>query len=117
MSVVNYVFSNPTNTQAYALTVWSGLTGGDTGQPFLYTDFADRTVQVSGTIGAAITIQGTLDIDLATANWETLSDNFGNPLSFTTHGISLITEAPLYIRPSCAAGTTNAKVSILANVS
>jgi hypothetical protein len=113
MSIVNYTNANAGNANGYALANWSGLTGGDTGQPFPFPNFADKTVQVFGTIGAAITIQGSND----GTNWETLTDNFGGALIFNTHGLSLIAQAPLWVRPSCAAGTTNATVIILANQS
>ena len=113
---------NATNGQnGIAVANWTGLTGGDTGAPFSYCNNADKTVQVFGTIGAAITIQGSNDPNVianpGSAVWVGLTDNFGNPLSFASAGMSLITEAPIYIRPSCAAGTTNATVIILANAS
>lgn len=122
MTIVAYTVQGTTGTQG-GLTIinWSGLTGGDTGQPMAYSSLADKTVQVFGTIGAAITIEGSNDPNVilspGTAVWATLNDNFGNPLSFDAAGMGLITEAPQFIRPNCAAGTTNATVIIVANAS
>ncbi len=111
MTVVAFTQSGA--QQGQAIITWAGLTGGDTGAPVTYSSYADKTVQAFGTIGAAITIQGSND----GTNWETLTDNFGGALIFNTHGLALIAQAPVYIRPSCAAGSTNATVIILANVS
>jgi hypothetical protein len=119
MGIVNIVISNA--VQGMVTATWSGLTGGDTGQPLVYSNMADKTVQAFGTIGAAITIEGSNDPNVlanpGSAVWSPLSDFLGDAISFSANGISLISEAPLYIRPNCAAGTTNATVIILANVS
>jgi hypothetical protein len=122
MGIVSYTIQGTTGTQAgLSIVNWSGLTGGDTGQPMTYSSLADKTVQVFGTIGAAITIEGSNDPNVllspGSAVWATLTDNFGNPLSFTTAGLNLITEAPQFVRPKCAAGSTNATVIIVANAS
>lgn len=120
MTIVPYT-SNPIVPNGIATITWSGLTGTDTGQPMAFSSLADKTVQVFGTIGAAITIQGSNDprvlTDPGNAVWATLNDYAGNALSFTVAGLKLIAEAPQFIRPNCAAGTTNATVIILANVS
>lgn len=102
--------------------VWAGITGGDVGQPMKWSNLADKTVQVWGTIGAAITIEGSNDpqvaVDPASANWFTLTIiGSGDSASFASAGAAVLAEAPLWIRPKAAAGTTNATVSILANAS
>ncbi len=125
MAVVNYTTDTPSAQQGMYVANWSGLTGGDTGQPMAYSNLADKTVQVFGTIGAPITIEGSNDPRVVTdyanntsaAAWETLTDMFGAALSFSIHGMALIAAAPRYIRPKCAAGTTNATVIIIANAS
>lgn len=119
-TTVAYTQTAP-NGNGIAIVEWAGLTGGAVGAPMSWCSFADKTVQVWGTIGAAILIQGSNDPLAATdpdnAQWETLTDILGNPLSFSTHGMKTITEAPNWIRPNAGAGTTNAKVAILANQS
>lgn len=95
------------------------LTGGDTGQPFACSNLADKTVQIFGTIGAAISIQGSsdprVDYDPTNAQWETLTDNTGTAISYSTHALKLIAECPKYIRPSAAAGTTSATIILVCN--
>jgi hypothetical protein len=119
MTIVNYVDGNPGAPGGLSVISWTGLAGGNTGQPMQYSNLADKTVQVFGTIGAAILIQGSNDPNViaspGSAIWSTLNDNFGNALSFSSAGLSLIAEAPQYIRPSCGAGTTSATVIIVSN--
>ncbi len=108
-----------TTGQGVTWVVWYNLTGGDVGQAISYLNAADKTVQVFGTIGAAITIEGTCDPLVLTdedgAEWAGLTDNFGGALVFNLSGQSLIAAAPARIRPNCAAGITNATVAIVAN--
>jgi hypothetical protein len=114
-------FTIPSETGSNIVTNWTGLTGGDTGAPMPYSSFADKTVQCFGTIGAAITMQGSNDprviSDAGNANWFTLTNNLGASIAFAAAGGMLIAEAPLYIRPNCSAGTTSATVIINANQS
>lgn len=121
MGIVSFIDENPGAQGAMAIIQWSGLTGGDTGQPMAYSNLADKTVQILGTIGGNITIEGSNDTNVilnpGSAVWQTLTDNLGNPLSFSSAGIKLIAESPRYLRPNCAAGTTNAIVIIIANAS
>lgn len=121
MAVIDYTTDTPAQQQGMFVANWSGLTGGDTGQPMAASNLADKTVQVFGTIGAAITIEGSNDprvlSDPDNAEWEVLIDNFGSSISFTVKGLALIAAAPRYVRPNCAAGTTDATVIIIANAS
>lgn len=121
MAIIDYTVSNI--SQNMATITWSGLEGGDTGKPMVYASFADKTVQVFGVIDAPITIEGSNDPrafivgEEDDAVWEILTNNFGEPLSFSDEGMKLIAEAPVAIRPNCADGDTAATVIILANVS
>jgi hypothetical protein len=89
---------------------WASVTGSDTGAPREYAKFNDKTVQVFGTFGDTLTIQGSND----GTNWATLSDSTGVPLEFTAAGIKLIAECPRYIRPSAGASITSVTVIIQA---
>lgn len=86
----------------YLVASWSPLAAGDTGAPVSLSDYADRSVQVTGTFnGSTVTIQGTNNgID-----WNTLNDALGNPLTFTTAGLKSVLENVAQIRPSVAGGT------------
>ncbi len=125
MAVVNYTSLTTSSQGGMFVANWSGLSGTDTGQPLAYSNLADKTVQVFGTIGAPITIEGSNDPRVLTdyengtetAEWEVLTDNFGGALSFSIPGLALIAQAPLYVRPNCADGDTDATVIIVANAS
>lgn len=63
-----------------------------------HASFADRTVQVTGTIGTAsvLTIQGSND----GANWGFLNDAFGGDLNaLAVNTMNSIAEVPLFTRP------------------
>lgn len=92
---------------------WTGLQNGDTGEPASYPFTPDRTVQITGTfgVGGTVVIEGSND----GTNFETLTDPQGNALSFTAAGMEMVTENPLYIRPSATAGdgTTDLTVTMV----
>lgn len=97
-------------SQRVGIITWSSLAAGDDGQPFSVGQFADRTVQVVGTItGGNITIQGSLD----GANWHTLTDPQGNPLVFTAAGLEAVTELTYFIRPLASGGLTGSGVGVI----
>ena len=65
-------------------------------------NFADKTVQMSGTWGSAtIVLQGSND----GVTWFTLVDPQGNAISMTSDGLEAVLENPLYIRPKSSGGT------------
>jgi hypothetical protein len=90
-----------------------GVSEVDAAEHVEHVEYPDRSVQVAGTFGAGgtVVIQGSND----GANWATLTDQLGNPLSFTTADIATIMEVARYIRPVVTAGdgTTSISVSIL----
>jgi hypothetical protein len=92
---------------------WTGLVVNDTGSPFTLSQFADRSVQVSGTFGAGglVVIEGSND----GTNYVTLNDPQGNPISITGPKIESISEIVLKIRPRISGGdgTTNININML----
>jgi hypothetical protein len=94
------------------LVTWTGLLNGDTGSRIEESDFADRTVQISGTFGSggSVTIEGSND----GTNWDALTDPQGNAITKTAAALESITEAPRYLRPNVTAGdgTTDLVVTI-----
>lgn len=104
-------------------TAWDGQTvkvvrwtldAGETGDPFVVAAYSDKTVQWVNTGGSGITIQGSLDPDQATSDWETLNDPQGNPLSaVVTDKIENILEHTYQLRPVAGAGVSGATVWLL----
>lgn len=81
--------------------LWETLTGSDTGEPlYLGQGGAQVAVQVTGTFGAAVSIQGTID----GTNWFDLTSGpGGSAVNFTAAGYAEISTAVWAIRPSAAA--------------
>ena len=92
---------------------WSGLLNGDDGAPFEGADFADRTVDIGGTFGAA----GSVTFEGANASsYVALTDLQGNAITKTAAGIEKVTETPRFTRPRVTAGdgTTSLTVTLFA---
>lgn len=96
------------------IAAWAGLLNGDDGSPLGSSDYSDRSVQVTGTFGAAgsVSIEGSND----GTNYAQLSDPQGNALAITAAKIEQISELTRYIRPRVTAGdgTTTLVVTLLA---
>jgi len=94
------------------LVTWTGLANGDTGALVEGVDYADRTVQISGTFGTggSVTIEGSND----GATFAPLTDPQGNAITKTAAGLEVIEEGPRYVRPNVTAGdgATNLPVMI-----
>lgn len=96
----------PGDDGLYAKTAqWTPLTtSNDTGTPIhnRLAAYMDRTVQVTGTFGAAATVvlEGSND----GVNYATLTDPAANAISFTAAGLKQVTEAVLTARPRLVSG-------------
>ncbi len=94
---------------------WTGLLNGDDGTAIKFGNFADRSVQVTGTFGAggSISMEGSND---GGTTWAILKDPLGAAVTFTATGIKSIGDLPYQIRPRVTAGdgTTNLAVTLFA---
>lgn len=97
----------------FMLIVWTGLLNGDVGEPFTLSQYADRSVQVTGTFGAGGTVQ--IEGSNDESNWAVLKDNQGDALTFLSAGLRQVMEVSVAIRPAVVAGdgTTTTTVSML----
>lgn len=93
--------------QGITLIQWTGLTKAtdDAGEAVQLPNFADRSVQVTGTFGTggSLRVEGSID----GTNYATLTDPQGNALDITAAKIEAISEAVRYIRPRITAGDAN----------
>lgn len=115
MAAVAGVISNlPPNDGSVKKCLWETLTTTNTtGSPLAHADFADRSVQVTGTFGGGtLTMQGSND---GGTTWASLTDPQGNAIAFTAAGKEQITELSEVIRPSLSGGngTTDLDVSVV----
>jgi hypothetical protein len=97
---------------------YTPLTTGDpNGDPLEAPGKADRSVQVRGAFGTGtFVLQGSNVVNPSVAaDWATLNDHFGTPISVTAVGIYGIAEITRHIRPivTGADGATDLDVDIL----
>lgn len=93
------------------LATWTAMGNADTGTSVAMSGAADRTIQFSGTFGAAtIVLEGSND----GTNWATLTDPQGNAISKTTASIEQISELTRFVRVSTTGGSgTNINANLL----
>lgn len=89
--------------------VWEGLTANDVGKAIVCGPWPDKAVQLVGTFGGNMLIEGSLDP--AGAIYTTLTDPQGNPLSaIASATIEQVLEHVYLIRPSAGAGVGDVDV-------
>jgi hypothetical protein len=78
-------------------------TTNDNGAAIPFAEWADRSVQVTGTFGSGGTLklQGSND---GGTTWVDLTDPQGNAISFTAAGLEAVTEVVELARPYVSAG-------------
>lgn len=102
---------------AYEFLYAALTTTNDRGAPIpeSFADYADRTVQVTGTFGAGgnLRVEGSNDDG---TTYAALSDPQGNALNVTAAKVEAITEVTLWTRPFVSAGdgTTSLSVTVTA---
>lgn len=84
------------------VVAWSGLLNGDDGAAIQFAEFADKSIQFSGTfgVGGSITLQGSND----GTNWFPLTDPQGNAITKTAAALEKVDEATAWVRPIVTAG-------------
>lgn len=92
--------------------VWGSLVNGDAGDaagPDMAL-WSDRSIQVTGTFGAAgtVVLEGSNDGN----NWFTLNSPQGTALSFTAAGLKQVLEGALYVRPHVTAGDGTTAIAV-----
>ena len=117
MAVQNCFISEPINTTSIKRGQYQPMANGDSGVPFGFPDWADRTIQVFGTFGAGGTliIEGSNDLGPTPTNWTAMVDQNGTALSFTAAGVRLLNEEPLWIRPRVTAGDGTTAITVQAS--
>jgi hypothetical protein len=100
--------------QSILLYTYVDLNETDTvGAPIPFAEYADRSVQISGTFGGATIVwEGSND----GTNYITLTDPQGNAISKTAASIEGVLEITRYARPRItggAGGTTDLNVTVL----
>lgn len=80
---------------------WLSMGDDDEGSPVIVGERPDGSIQAEGTFaGATVTLEGSND----GVNWFTLTDDQGNPVTFTAAGLNLFIPRPWKIRPTTSGG-------------
>ena len=91
---------------------YAALTTTNTdGSPIAWSQWADRSVQVTGTFGTGghVKVQGSND---GGATWATLTDPQGNDLDFTAAKVEMITELCELVKPIVTAGDGTTSLNV-----
>lgn len=94
---------------------WAAMANGDDGAPFAAAQWADRSIQVTGTFGTGGNLRWEGSND-GGANWVVLTDPQGLALDITSAKLKTVTEITALVRPRVTVGdgTTSLTVTLLA---
>jgi hypothetical protein len=116
MTTLAVTVTSPTGDQLVKKFVWGAQANGDDGAVVGpdWSSYPDRSVQVTGTFGAAgsVSWEGSND----GSNWAVLTTPAGGAVTFTAAGLKQVLEGSLYARPHVTAGdgTTSLVVTLFA---
>lgn len=114
MSVIAPTISYPNGDKSVVKVSWALMANGDTGAPFTFAGWADRSVHIAGTFGVGGTAQFKGSNNSGTS-YIVLTDPQGNAISKTAESIEAVTELVEQVRPEVTAGdgTTSITVSFI----
>lgn len=114
MATITPTLTYVSDDRSVARFTWGPMANGDVGSPVSFVEWADRSVQVTGTFGAGGNMrwQGSNDA----VNFSVLTDPQGNALDLTAAKIKAVTELTTKAQPSITAGdgTTALTVTLIA---
>ena len=114
MATITPTFLPALDDGSFVVIQWANMLNGDVGAACGFVQFADRSVQVTGTLGAAGSVRWEGSND--SVNYAVLTDPQGNNLDYTVVKIETVTEIAVLARPRVTAGdgTTSLTVTMLA---
>lgn len=86
---------------------WTGLLNGDTGEPLQLHDYADMSMQVTGTFGAGGSVAAEGSNDATTTlngTYNALRDPGGTTIALTAASLKTILEKSRWLQPHVTAG-------------
>lgn len=96
--------------------IWTPVTNADACLPVEYPEFADKSLQVSGTFdSASVALHGSND----RSNFAALNDASGTVIAITTAKIKAVLENTIQVKPVATggAGTQSLTISMLIHLS
>lgn len=111
MATINPTYSFVGSGEHTVVATWATFATADTLTPVgsRWADYSDRSVQLEGTFGGTVTMQGSND----GTNYQSLTDPQGNAIAKSAGAIEAISEATLFVRPSCGVGVTATTVTLV----
>lgn len=90
---------------------WLAVPNGNTGEAVAMGEYADRSVQVTGTFGTggSVSLQGSNDDG---ATWVTLTDPAGSAVTFTGAGLKQVLQSTQKLRCSVTAGDGSTALNV-----
>lgn len=102
----------PYNNHDANVVKWT-LAAGESGDPLLLPEAADRSVHIVGTFnGATVVFEGSNDTNDGTSRYKTLTDPLGNPISKTAAALCAVSEMTRLVRPSVTGGDVSTAIEI-----
>lgn len=94
---------NDTGNTRSSVIQWGPLANGDAGEAIPFSQYADKSIQLTGTfgVGGSLRFEGSNDGGI---NWAPLTDVQGNALNLTSEQIKQITEVTDLTRPRVTGG-------------
>jgi hypothetical protein len=94
------------------------LANGDQGAPVLTAKFADKSVQMLGTlgVGGSMTMRGSnlaAPVASTASDWQPLTDPQGNAVTKTALFMEQLLENPLHISPAVTAGDGTTSLTVI----
>lgn len=95
-----------------AKSVWSGVVEATTaGDAVSFARYDKVTVEVVGTFGgASVQMKGSND----GSNYQTMTTEGSQPMTFTAEGVKIAYEAPLFLKPVIANGSGPTSLTVTA---
>ncbi len=107
MATINHT-RQPTNNTRSIVIAWEGLSNGDLGDAIPFGQYADKSVQVTGTFGdGALVLEGSNN----GTDFATLTDLQGNDLNILAAKIEQVTEVTAWVRPRVT-GASGASLNV-----
>jgi hypothetical protein len=107
MATINHIRIATGNTKAI-VAAWQGMANGDVGDAIPFSQYADKSVQVTGSFGDGVVV---LEGSNNGTDWAVLTDPQGNHLNITGAKIEQVTEVTCYVRPRVT-GTSGASINV-----
>lgn len=96
------------NTKSF-VAAWTGLLAGDDGEAIPFSQYTDKSVQVSGTFGGAtLRFEGSNN----GTDWAVLTDPQGNDLILSVAKVEMVTEAVAFVRPRVVGGDGSTALAV-----